>query len=308
MARRGSQGAQKWGDELAQLLSQRFGGFLATTTALRALPVQNRVDGMLCIVDPSAFWVFDSGSSAGASATVLVPSVGSGRWVAAVDPTTLAALLASTATGEGAATIGLEDADGLTTANDLEEVVQEILHTLYSIQHTIPLPIAGVLDAVTGANLLVFADASAALPGTQFVDSKSAAIRWNNHATPTAIAFNADMPQDLDDTALVTYHALVSKTGATVGDATKLTVGAFEHIVGALHDADADFGGDTTAVVGDATAKTVTELTLTLAAADIHPAPSSICCTVKPKSGTLGTDDFLLHKHWLEIKRKKMAS
>ena len=158
------------------------------------------------------------------------------------------------------------------------------------------------------APLVVFADGNFTVPGTEFTNSKTRAVRWNNHATPTALVCNVAMPQDLDDTALITFHALVSKTGATVGDATKLTVGAFEHIVGAAHDADVDFGGDTSAVVGDAAAKTVTEVILTLAAADVHPAPSSICFTIKPKAGTLGTDDLLLHSAWLEYKPQLLTS
>lgn len=179
-----------------------------------------------------------------------------------------------------------------------------IYNALLSPQATIPIPLGGAIDIATGAVLAVFAGGASTTPGTQFTDSKTSGIRWNNDAAPGAIAVNVAMPQDLDADAPVVFHALVSKTGATLADATKLTVGAFEHIPGALHDADADFGGDTTAVTGDAAAKTLTEVTLTFTAANIHAAPSSLCLTIKPKAGTLGTDDFILHSAWLEYQPK----
>ncbi len=216
--------------------------------------------------------------------------------------------LADLALAAGAGDIGILDAGGFTAASNVEAALAELYQNAQSIQKRIGLPILSAIDAVTGAPMLVFADASAALPGLQLVNSKAPAVRWNNHATPTAIALAVDMPQDLDDTAVVTFHALVSKIGATVGDATKLTVAAYEQTVGALHDADTDFGGDTGAVVGDATSKTVTELTLTLAAADVHAAPSAMSFLIKPKAGTLGTDDFVLHACWLEYKPKVMTS
>ncbi|MEO7329932.1 MAG: hypothetical protein ABI193_15245 [Minicystis sp.] len=218
------------------------------------------------------------------------------------------AALESTANGQGASKVGIEDAGSFTAEVDAEGAMQELYQNALSVQKTLPIPILSALEVATGALLIVFADGASSVPGTQVANSKAAAVRWNNHATPAAILQTIAMPQDLDDTAAVTFHALVSKSGATLADATKLTVGAFEQTVAALHDADTDFGGDTSAVVGDATAKTVTEVTLTLAAADVHAAPSAMTFTIKPKAGTLGTDDLFLHAAWLEYKPKLMTS
>ena len=186
-------------------------------------------------------------------------------------------------------------------ASQLDQAQADILE----LQNTgmVPIPLTSALDIATGALCAVFADGASTTPGTQFVNSKAVVIRWNNHATPGAIGVCVPMPPDLDDAQDVTFHALVSKSGATVGDATKLTVAAFEQTVGALHDADVDFGGDTTALTGNATAKTVTELTLTLDKANIHAVPSAITLTIKPKAGTLGTDDLFLHAAWLKYTR-----
>lgn len=204
--------------------------------------------------------------------------------------------------------VAIADAGLFTTATDAEGALQEVYQGLLSVQKTIQVPLGGAIDIATGALLAVFADATGTTPGTQFTNSKTAGIRWNNDAAPGAIAVNVAMPQDLDDTANMTFHALVSKTGATVGDATALTIGAFEIVPAALHDADADFGGDTNAVVGNATAKTVTELIATFTAANVHAAPEAICLTIKPKAGTLGTDDLVLHACWLEYKAKLLTS
>lgn len=165
------------------------------------------------------------------------------------------------------------------------------------------------LDILAGITLAAGVAVSAAapatsVPGTAIADAKSAVVKWLAHATPAAMCLNVPMPADLDDTQDVIFHAHVSKSGATVGDATKLTVAAFEVVPTALHDADVDFGGDTGAVVGNATAKTVTELTLTLAAANIHAYAESLNLQIKPKAGTLGTDNLYLHGAWLEYTRK----
>jgi hypothetical protein len=167
----------------------------------------------------------------------------------------------------------------------------------------IDIPILDGILLATGIGVSAVAPSSGT-PGTAIADSKSAVVKWLADATPDAIVVNVAVPNDLDDAANVVFHALVSKSGATVGDATKLTVAAFEIVPAALHDADVDFGGDTDAVVGDATAKTVDELTLTFTAANIHPYSEGICLQIKPKAGTLGTDNFYLHAAWLEYTRK----
>jgi hypothetical protein len=165
-----------------------------------------------------------------------------------------------------------------------------------------------ILSAIvvsTGAPMAVFANGATTVPGVQMGDgSKSAVVRWNNDAAPGAIAINVPYPADLDDTQDVHFYALVSKSGATAGDATSLTVAAFEVVPGALADADVDFGGASTAIAGTAAAKTVTQVALTLTAANVHPYPAALNLQIKPTAGLLGTDDLLLHAAWIEFTRK----
>ncbi len=70
------------GDRAAQAVSARIAAPAATTTALKAIPADRREDGMVCcVLADSTLWVFDADSSATASATVLAPDVGTGRWL-----------------------------------------------------------------------------------------------------------------------------------------------------------------------------------------------------------------------------------
>jgi hypothetical protein len=167
----------------------------------------------------------------------------------------------------------------------------------------VEIPILSALVLATGVGVSAAAPATS-VPGTAIADTKSATVKWLAHATPAAFAIDVPMPADLDDTQDVVFHAHVSKSGATLADATKLTVSAFEVVPGALHDADVDMGGDTGAVVGNAAAKTVTELTLVLDKANVNAYPETLAVQVKPKAGTLGTDNLYLHAAWLEYTRK----
>lgn len=150
---------------------------------------------------------------------------------------------------------------------------------------------------LTGAPLAIFADGASAVPGSNITDSKTACVRWNNHAAPAAILASFRMPPDCDTAANMIVHVRAAKTGATSGDAVTFDIGCFNQVDGALEDADTDFGGTSSAMTGAATAKTVQNVTLTLAAANLanpQTAPASVTLTIKPTAGTLGTDDLCL--------------
>lgn len=68
----------------------------ANTTAIKAIAVADRSDGM-AVIDASTQnqWIFSAGSSAGASSSVLVPDVGTGRWL--LDPSTMGVSAAASA-------------------------------------------------------------------------------------------------------------------------------------------------------------------------------------------------------------------
>lgn len=141
--------------------------------------------------------------------------------------------------------------------------------------------------------------------GVTIADSKAVCYRINNSANPPHNLTGFVVPADADITADFTLKFMCSKSGATVGDATTIDVEAFAQVDGALHDADADFGGTTAnALVGDVAAKTIDVLTLALAAADLPAVGSGVSLTFHPTDGTLGTDDLLIHRIWVEYTKK----
>ena len=153
-----------------------------------------------------------------------------------------------------------------------------------------------------------FASEAAATFGLNIADSEALCVRWNNHATPGTALACVGLPPDLDDTEDVLIEALVSKSGATVGDATTLGIAAYMIAAGDLHDSDANCGGTTDAVVGDATAKTTDTLTLTISAANVPANARLLNLAITPTAGTLGTDDLLLHELRVRYTRKLLAA
>ncbi|GMV19454.1 MAG: hypothetical protein AMXMBFR56_76780 [Polyangiaceae bacterium] len=139
--------------------------------------------------------------------------------------------------------------------------------------------------------------------GYDLADSESEAIRWNNDAAPGAVVGGFEVPSDRRPNTPMTVCLLASKSGATVGDTCPFTLGVFFQTVGALHDADADAGGDTTALVGGAPAKTVQKATRAIASADIPAPPAKCTVTCKPKATKLGTDDAFLHEAYVEYEQ-----
>lgn len=204
-----------------------------------------------------------------------------------------------------AATIDIADSGEFTAAATVEAALAEIYQHILTAKGIINIPMPVITAA--GAALAAFSDGDSTTPG-YCVTAKGLGIRWNNHANPDPVGTKVIVPPDADVTANMVLHILAAKTGATGGDATKFTVQAFNNDVGELYDADSDFGGDSTAMTGDATAKTVQEVTLTLALANLTAYPAAIELTLQPKDGTLGTDDVILLAAWIEYQRKALTA
>ncbi len=217
----------------------------------------------------------------------------------------VAAHIADASGAHDASAIDITDEGSFTAAGDVEAALQEIYQHLKSAKGIIQIPMPVISDA--GVALAAFADGDSTTPG-YCVTAKGLGIRWNNHATPGAVGAKVIVPPDMDITANAVLHILAAKTGATVGDATKFTVAAYNNVKAAAYDADNDFGGDTGAMTGDATAKHVQEVTLTLALANLAAYPAAVELTIKPKAGTLGTDDVIMLAAWIEYKKKLLTA
>lgn len=213
--------------------------------------------------------------------------------------------IADTSAAHAASAISIADAGTYTSTAQVEAALQEIYAGLLTAKGIINIPMPTITDA--GVALAAFSDGDSTTPGF-CVTAKGLGIRWNNHATPGAVGTKVIVPPDADVTANMVLHILAAKTGATAGDATKFTVAAYNNDVGELYDADTDFGGDSGAMTGTSTAKTVQEVTLTLALANLTAYPAAVELTIKPKAGTLGTDDVIMLAAWIEYQKKLLAA
>ncbi len=166
-------------------------------------------------------------------------------------------------------------------------------------QKQVAIPLSGFHEN-DATILAVFADGASTTPGWAVDNSEAPGIRWNNHATPDPVMTVVPIPNDLDADSDITVHILASKSGATLADAVTFDVLAYFIVSGALHDADADAGGTSSAMTGDATAKTVQEVTVTIDSADVSANPAALSISIQPTDGTLGTDDVTVHAVWLE--------
>lgn len=206
-----------------------------------------------------------------------------------------------------AATVSIADAGNYTATATVEAALQELYLQQVSALKRINIPLTSFLD-VAGTQLTTFVNGASDQPGFELTGSEMLNIRWNNHAAPLAVMCSAQVPNDADITADMTMKFLCCKTGATVGDAVTWTVTAFNNVSGALYDADANFGGVSSAMTGDAISKTLQTETLTLALADLGAVGTNMTFTIKPTGGTLGTDDVHLCAVWIEYKGKVVAS
>ena len=167
---------------------------------------------------------------------------------------------------------------------------------------------AAILAA--GTPLAAWANnAGASAPGITLDNSKAVGVRWNNQATQTAVWSSEELPIDMDVTKPAVAVVLISKSGATVGDATTVDVGLYQQVAGALEDATTNLGGTTSAIAApSATAKTVSKLTLGIPANTLIAGPGRLTVSLNPTNGTLGTDDAIINGFWIEYTKKSAAS
>ncbi len=166
-------------------------------------------------------------------------------------------------------------------------------------------PLTSFLDP-DGDPLAKYSAGNTGVPGFTLLDSEAMCLRWNNYPGNAGVTVltQFSLPADLDPAAAIVLQFLCSKTGATVGDATKITYAAYIISDGDLHDGDTVVTGDTAALVGDATAKTTDVLEATIAHADVPVGAMSMTLQIFPKSGTIETDDFCLHAVRVKYTRK----
>ena len=222
----------------------------------------------------------------------------------AIKQADVATHIADPTAAHAASAISIADAGLFTATAQVEAALQEIYQGLLSAQGIIDIPTP--YFSAAGVALAAFADGASDVPGF-CVTAKGMGVRWNNHAAPLPVACKLLIPPDADIAADMTLHVIAAKIGATAGDLPKFTVEAFNNVVGALYDADTDFGGDTDAMI-NASTKTIQHVTRTLALANLAAYPNLMEITLKPKAGTLGTDDLIMFGAFIAYTKKILTS
>lgn len=205
-----------------------------------------------------------------------------------------------------AAGVTVVDAGGYYVGTTTETVLAEIGASLEATKGIIDLP-ASSWYLETGAPLAIFANGASAVPGSAFVESEAFGIRWNDNGTSNGITRSFLVPPDADITADFTLHIRAAKIGATLADAVTFLVSAFNQVVGSTYIADANYGGTSSAMTGDAATKTVQDVTLTLALANLAAYPATVTLTLAPTAGVLSADDLLFLGAYIVYKKKLVS-
>lgn len=202
-----------------------------------------------------------------------------------------------------AASITIADAGTYTDRTTVEAALQSIMRDMQVIEFPI------TTFAINGVTpLAAFANNAAANPGLALDNSEAIGVRFNNSSTQDQVLWSTrGIPLGaLTATAAPVLNVLASKSGATLADATTFVVTAFCQATGALHDAGVTIGGNTSAMTGNATAKTVQKVTLTLtnfSEALAGPLPvttdAALSLSIAPNANTLNTDDVTIHRVWI---------
>jgi hypothetical protein len=195
---------------------------------------------------------------------------------------------------DDASAVSIDDSASLFTSTDVEGALAELAKNVAML----PIPLTSFVLAADGSPLVAFDDGVA--DGFDYIEG--VAYRFNPTSTDK-IATTVAMPPDLDDAEDVLVHCLASRVGAA-DTTTVLTLEAFFQTAGAAYDADANAGGNTGALAAATTV--VSEVTRTIAAADVPAAPCALSLTIVP-SAALDADDLRLHAVWLEYTRKNIA-
>lgn len=189
----------------------------------------------------------------------------------------------------------LIDAGAYTNATTVETALQRLMRDTQEVH----VDLTSALDA-DGDPLAKFSNGASAVPGFNLANTEAFGIRWNDNGTHNTVLLSCSLPRSFDgNTSVLTMHVVASKTGATLADAATFLVTAYTNVVGLLHDAGSDLGGTTSAMTGNATAKTVQRVTLTMGSNGAFGAntasPTALTFTIKPTDGILSADDVIIH-------------
>ncbi len=218
---------------------------------------------------------------------------------------------ASTANGLGASLVGIEDSGALTSTDDVEAALAEILQHIQTAQAFIPIGLMAIREAtsndipsMTLDSATVTAQAFTAFGGIlhktttpvlEFTNGDTdSALRLNWAASNVdAVVFQTPLPPDLDVSADVVIHLRAAMASTSDGNSVA---------------SDCYFNEGDTKVedVGSVLAiATYHEVTITVAAADVPAGAQTLTCELTP--GAHGSDAMYWSALWIEYTRSTLT-
>ncbi len=195
-----------------------------------------------------------------------------------------------------AATVTVLDTDAHTDETTVEAALAEIYQHILSAQKCIMVPL-GCITQEDGTALL---KQNGTVAGFQQIGNKESVIDIPiNCSAGENLSFSVSVPQDLDDSADIIVHVLVSK--AADNDVLTLDCEVFPVGVGDLQNADIQDTAATTIVA------TGTELTFTCGADGVLAAPGGLS-VVLALGGTNDGDAVYIYPPWIEYTAKALAA
>ncbi len=200
--------------------------------------------------------------------------------------------------GAAAGAVSIADAGAFTTAANVEAAIQELYQHIMTANASVVIPLTS-MTLEDGTPLAKFSDGALATPGLAQISNAEQVIRYNNHATPTKVAFSVPLPDDFKATSLHSLVVLAKMSGAT--DTPDLEVECYLNDAGQNIGVDVEIDGGTT--IAAYTAGPQGPI-INLPVAGMN----TLTGVFGPKAGELGTDDLLIYGVKLNYTRKLMTS
>jgi hypothetical protein len=195
-----------------------------------------------------------------------------------------------------AGNVSVADAGGFTDAATAEAALAEIYQHLVTAQATIPVP----LGSITQEDGTALTKQATTVAGFSQLSDKETVINIPVDCTAgESLGFTVPVPQDLDDAADITVHALVGKNADN--DTLTLDCEVYPCAVGDTANADIQ---DTAA---QAITQAASELVFTCGADGVLAAPGTLS-VVLALGGTNDGDAVYIYGAWIEYKRKILTA
>lgn len=198
-----------------------------------------------------------------------------------------AAVLAAYTAGNGAQKLGVENSTGFGSSQTVQDAFEAVVangHLEFPLGSFTELDATGLLQR------------SSAVAGYAVSNSKELGILYPDDEGTLALIGTRVMPQDYDESADITVHFLVAKSGVNNSVTFDLTA----YMVG-VGDVNNDDCNDTGLITLASATDTPEEIVFTLGSSGLIAAPCTLNLIIDVVTG--GTDEIMIFGCWIEYTR-----